>query len=163
MSNKLVSNFIYTIILITITSISFAETLNFKGLVIEDFWIKPSIGNHKMTSGYLKIKNTNNRDERLISVVSDFSKKSELHEMAVKNDIMTMKKLDNGLTIRAGSEIHLKPGGYHLMFINLNDQVKIMNNYKVNLIFKNSGSLTIDMPVLEKKFKADNHRHNHKH
>jgi hypothetical protein len=38
-----------------------------------------------------------------------------------------------------------------------------MNNYKVNLIFKNSGSLTIDMPVLEKKFKADNHRHNHKH
>ena len=83
--------------------------------------------------------------------------------MAVKNDIMTMKKLDNGLTIRAGSEIHLKPGGYHLMFINLNDQVKITNNYKVNLIFKNSGSLTIDMPVLEKKFKADNHRHNHKH
>ena len=99
MSIKLLFNFIYTIISMTITSISFAETLNFKGLVIEDFWIKSSIGNHKITSGYLKIKNTNNFDERLISVVSDFSKKTELHEIAVKNDIMTMKKLDNGLII----------------------------------------------------------------
>jgi copper(I)-binding protein len=144
----------------TITSISFAETLNFKGLVIEDFWIKSSIGNHKMTSGYLKIKNTNNFDERLTSVMSDFSKKIELHGMAVKNDIMTMKKLDNGLMIRAGTEIHLRPGSYHLMFINLNGQVKVMNSYKVNFIFENSGSVMIDMPVLEKKFKVD---HNHKH
>ena len=162
MSIKLLLNFIYTIILMTITSISFAETLNFKGLVIEDFWIKSSIGNHKMTSGYLKIKNTNNFDERLTSVVSDFSKKIELHEMAVKNDIMTMKKLDNGLMIRAGTEIHLRPGGYHLMFINLNGQVKVMNSYKVNFIFENSGSVMIDMPVLEKKFKVD-YNHNHKH
>ena len=162
MSIKLLFNFIYVIILMTITSISFAETLNFKGLVIEDFWIKSSIGNHKMTSGYLKIKNTNNFDERLTSVVSDFSKKIELHEMAVKNDIMTMKKLDNGLMIRAGTEIHLRPGGYHLMFINLNGQVKVMNSYKVNFIFENSGSVMIDMPVLEKKFKVD-YNHNHKH
>ena len=162
MSIKLLLNFIYTIILMTITSISFAETLNFKGLVIEDFWIKSSIGNHKITSGYLKIKNTNNFDERLISVVSDFSKKTELHGMAVKNDIMTMKKLDNGLMIRAGTEIHLRPGSYHLMFINLNGQVKVMNSYKVNFIFENSGSVMIDMPVLEKKFKVD-YNHNHKH
>ena len=162
MSIKLLLNFIYTIILMTITSISFAETLNFKGLVIEDFWIKSSIGNHKMTSGYLKIKNTNNFDERLTSVVSDFSKKIELHEMAVKNDIMTMKKLDNGLMIRAGTEVHLRPGNYHLMFINLNGQVKVMNSYKVNFIFENSGSVMIDMPVLEKKFKVD-YNHNHKH
>ncbi|MDC1087239.1 copper chaperone PCu(A)C, partial [Alphaproteobacteria bacterium] len=141
---------------------SFAETLNFKGLVIEDFWIKSSIGNHKMTSGYLKIKNTNNFDERLTSVVSDFSKKIELHGMALKNDIMTMKKLDNGLMIRAGTEVHLRPGNYHLMFINLNGQVKVMNSYKVNFIFENSGSVMIDMPVLEKKFKVD-YNHNHKH
>ena len=46
MFNKFRFNFIYTIILITITSTSFGETLNFKNLVIKDFWIKPSIGNH---------------------------------------------------------------------------------------------------------------------
>ena len=146
MSIKLLLNFIYTIILMTITSISFAETLNFKGLVIEDFWIKSSIGSHKMTSGYLKIKNTNNFDERLTSVVSDFSKKTELHQMDVKNDIMIMKKLVKGLIIKAKSETVLKPGGYHLMFLNLNNPVKITNSYKVNLFFENSGSFAVNMP-----------------
>ena len=162
MSIKLLLNFIYTIILMTITSISFAETLNFKGLVIEDFWIKSSIGNHKMTSGYLKIKNTNNFDERLTSVVSDFSKKIELHEMAVKNDILPMTPLHTFLLILSFPDLPLIPGSYHLMFINLNGQVKVMNSYKVNFIFENSGSVMIDMPVLEKKFKVD-YNHNHKH
>jgi copper(I)-binding protein len=64
--------------------------------------------------------------------------------------------------IRAGTEVHLRPGSYHLMFINLNGQVKVMNSYKVNFIFENSGSVMIDMPILEKKFKVD-YSHNHKH
>jgi copper(I)-binding protein len=66
MFTKFRFNFIYTIILITFTSTSFGETLNFKNLVIKDFWIKPSIGNHKITSGYLIIQNNSNFDERLI-------------------------------------------------------------------------------------------------
>lgn len=159
MFTKFRFNFIYTIILITFTSTSFGETLNFKNLVIKDFWIKPSIGNHKTTSGYLIIQNNSNFDERLISVTSNFSKKTELHQMDVKNDIMIMKKLVKGLTIKAKSETVLKPGGYHLMFLNLNNPVKITNSYKVNLFFENSGSFVVNMPVLDKKLKNNGHKH----
>ena len=159
MFTKFRFNFIYTIILITFTSTSFGETLNFKNLVIKDFWIKPSIGNHKITSGYLIIQNNSNFDERLISVTSNFSKKTELHQMDVKNDIMIMKKLVKGLIIRAKSETVLKPGGYHLMFLNLNGPVKITNSYKVNLFFENSGSFVVNIPVLDKKLKNNGHKH----
>ena len=158
MFNKFRFNFIYTIILITFTSTSFGETLNFKNLVIKDFWIKPSIGNHKITSGYLIIQNNSNFDERLISVTSNFSKKTELHQMDV-NEIMIMKKLVKGLTIKAKSETVLKPGGYHLMFLNLNNPVKITNSYKVNLFFENSGSFVVNIPVLDKKLKKNGHKH----
>ena len=159
MFTKFRFNFIYTIILITFTSTSFGETLNFKNLVIKEFWIKPSTGNHKITSGYLIIQNNSNFDERLISVTSNFSKKTELHQMDVKNDIMIMKKLVKGLIIKAKSETVLKPGGYHLMFLNLNNPVKITNSYKVNLFFENSGSFVVNMPVLDKKLKNNGHKH----
>ena len=79
--------------------------------------------------------------------------------MDVKNDIMIMKKLVKGLIISAKSETVLKPGGYHLMFLNLNGPVKIKNSYKVNLFFENSGSFVVNMPVLDKKLKNNGHKH----
>jgi len=100
------------------------------------FWIKETIGNHKITSGYLTIENKNNFDERLESVTSEISEKTQLHNVVVKNDIMKMENLNNGIVIKAKSKIDLKPGNYHIMFMKLNNPLKIMNKYKVTLKFK---------------------------
>ena len=74
--------------------------------------------------------------------------------MDVKNDIMIMNKLVKGLIIKAKSETVLKPGGYHLMFLNLNNPVKITNSYKVNLFFELP--FAIKFPLLRAE-------HNHLH
>ena len=57
---KPLSFFINLLIFVTCISSSYANSINVNGLVISDIWIKPTIGNHKMTSGYLTIENTNN-------------------------------------------------------------------------------------------------------
>ena len=77
-------NFVFLLILTLSSSQSFSETINFKGLVLSDFWIKNVIANSNITSGYIKIKNKNEKNERLISVESDFSKITELHDMKLK-------------------------------------------------------------------------------
>ena len=154
---KLLSLFTNLLIFITFTYSSFAESINFNGLVISDFWIKSTIGNHKITSGYLTIKNTSNIDERLVSLTSEISKKTQLHDMFVENDIMKMKNLTDGIVIKAKSKVTFKPGSYHIMFMKLQKPLIVMNTYKVIIKFENSGSVILKMPVYRKKTKKHHH------
>ena len=132
------------------TSSSFAENIKFDGLIISNFWIKEPIGYHSMTSGYLTIKNTNAYDEHLIDINSNFTKKSEIHEMIIENDIMKMNVLNDGLKIPANSIVRLKPGSYHVMFMQLYKKLKIMSTHKINLNFKKVGQLNVHFPVYKK-------------
>ena len=158
MSFKSISIFL---IFTFITSPSAASSMKFNGLVLSNFWIKETIGNHKITSGYLTIENKNNFDERLETVTSEISEKTQLHNMVVKNDIMKMENLNNGIVIRAKSKLSLKPGSYHIMFMKLRKPLKITKKYKVILNFKNAGSVTLEMPVHKNRSnnKAKHHDH----
>ena len=161
MSFKSISIFFNFLIFIFITSPSTASSIKFNGLVLSNFWIKETIGNHKITSGYLTIENKNNFDERLETVTSEISEKTQLHNMVVKNDIMKMENLNNGIVIRAKSKLSLKPGSYHIMFMKLRKPLKITKKYKVTLNFKNAGSVTLEMPVHKNRSnnKAKHHDH----
>ena len=156
---KLLCFFINFFIFTTFTSSSFADSINFNGLLISDFWIKSSIGNNKMTSGYLTIENTSNFDERLVSLTSEISKKTQLHDMIINNDIMKMKHLIDGIVIKANSKVSFKPGSYHVMFMKLKNPLIVMNKYLVTLKFENSGSVIIKMPVQNKKSKNKTKKH----
>ena len=138
------------LIYILATSFGFAKDIEFNGLIISNFWIKEPIGNHSMTSGYLTIKNTNIYDEHLISINSNFTKKTEIHEIIIENDIMKMNVLNNGLKIPANSIVHLKPASYHVMFMKLYKKLKIMSTHKINLNFEKAGKLNIKFPVYKK-------------
>ena len=129
------------------SNIALADGIKFKQLEIEYAWIKETPPNHPVTSGYLKIENDGNTADVLIDVSADFAMKSEIHEMKMEGDVMKMRPLENGLVIPADGEVYLKPGGYHLMFMKLKQQMIPMDVHQVTLTFKNSGSITIPMTV----------------
>ena len=161
-SLKHLLNFVFSFILILLSSQSFSETISFKGLVLSDFWIKNVIANNNTTSGYIKIENKNEKNERLISVESDFSKITELHDMKIKNDIMIMKHLEEGVLIKSKSQLNLMPGSSHIMFIDLTKSLKKIKNQKVKFNFEKAGSIVINMPIInktEKSNKKKKHRH----
>lgn len=128
-------------------NIALADGIKFKQLEIEHAWIKETPPNHPVTGGYLKIENDGNTADVLIDVSADFAMKSEIHEMKMEGDVMKMRPLENGLVIPADGEVYLKPGGYHLMFMKLKQQMIPMDVHQVTLTFKNSGSITIPMTV----------------
>ena len=102
-------NILFLFIFNLLTSQSFSETITFKGLVLSEFWIKKVIANNNVTAGYIKIENKNEKNERLISVESDFSERIELHDMYIKNNIMIMKHLEEGVLIKSKSQLDLRP------------------------------------------------------
>ena len=124
-----------------------AGSIQFERLELHDAWIRETPTDHPATGGYLIIENHGNTTDVLVSVSADFAIKSEIHEMKMEGDVMKMRPLENGIVIPADGEVYLKPGGYHLMFMKLNQQMIPMDVHQVTLTFKNSGSITIPMTV----------------
>ena len=149
-SPKYVLKFLYLFTFILLSSQSFSETITFKGLVLSDFWIKKVIANNNITAGYIKIENKNDKNERLISVESNFSKRTEIHYMNIENDIMIMKHLEDGVLIKSKSKINLKPRSFHIMFIDLTKSFNKTSYQKVKFNFENAGSIIINMPIINK-------------
>ena len=162
-SSKYSLNFVPLLIFILLSSQSFSETIIFKGLVLSDFWIKKVIANNNITAGYIKIENKNEKNERLISVVSDFSKRIEIHDMYIKNNVMIMKHLEQGVLIKSKSQLDFKPGSLHIMFIDLTKSLKKTKLQKVKFNFKNAGSIVINMPIMDKRKKSNEKKKHHHH
>ena len=161
-SPKYVLKFFYLFTFILLSSQSFSETITFKGLVLSDFWIKKVIANNNITAGYIKIENKNEKNERLISVESNFSKRTELHYMNIKNDIMIMNHLEDGVLIKSKSKINLKPRSFHIMFIDLTKSFNKTSYQKVKFNFENAGSIIINMPIINTvKISKDKKKHHH--
>ena len=109
----------------------------------------------KAAAGYLVIKNKGDESEYLINLESLFSKNIELHEMTMIGEVMKMKKLSNGIEIPPGKEIELKPGGFHIMFKNLNKELLAGSKEKVILYFKNTGKIIVSFEI------SDTKKHSH--
>jgi len=100
----------------------------------------------KVGGGYLKIINSGPAD-RLISIKSDRSPAVEVHEMKMNGAVMEMRELDGDLAIPANSTVELKPGGYHLMFMNVTQPFKEGEMVKATLVFEKAGSVDVEFAV----------------
>lgn len=100
----------------------------------------------KVGGGYLKITNSGPAD-RLIGITSERSATVEIHEMKMNGAVMEMRELDGGLAIPANSTVELKPGSYHLMFMNVTQPFKQDEMIKATLVFEKAGSVDVEFSV----------------
>ena len=124
-----------------------AEEVKAGDLVITQAWSRATPGGAKMGGGYLTIENKGSTPDRLIGGSADVASKVQVHEMAMKNGVMTMRPLDNGLTIEPGKTVKLAPGGYHLMLFDLKSPLKQGDKVPVTLEFEKAGKVTISLDV----------------
>ena len=110
-------------------------------------WSRAVPAGASVAGGYLTVANHGAAPDRLLSVSSGISAKAELHEMAVKDGVMTMRPLADGLEIPAGGSIELKPGSYHLMFIGLKELPKQGGSFEATLTFEKAGAVEVEFAV----------------
>ncbi|MCV3207481.1 copper chaperone PCu(A)C [Mesorhizobium sp. YC-39] len=116
-------------------------------LEIEHPWSRATPAGAKVAGGYFTVINSGSAPDRLLSISSDISAKAELHEMGVKDGVMTMRPVSGGLEIPAGGKVALKPGGYHLMFVDLKRQPKQGEKFSATLTFEKAGTVTVEFAV----------------
>jgi hypothetical protein len=116
-------------------------------LVIKQAWSRATPGGAKVGGGYLTIENKGSTPDRLIGGSADVAGKVEVHEMAVNNGVMTMRPLNEGLTIAPGQTVKLAPGGSHLMLLDLKSPLKAGEKLPVTLDFEKAGKVKVMLDV----------------
>jgi copper(I)-binding protein len=124
-----------------------AEDVKAGDLVITQAWSRATPGGAKIGSGYLTIENKGSAPDRLTGGSADVADKVQIHEMATTNGVMTMRPLDNGLTIEPGKTVKLAPGGYHLMLFDLKSPLKQGDKVPVTLEFEKAGKVKLTLDV----------------
>lgn len=126
---------------------AYAQEVKAGDLVITQTWSRATPGGAKVAGGYLTIENKGATADRLIGGSGDVAGKIEVHEMAMNNGVMTMRPLDNGLTIDPGKTVKLAPGGNHLMFFDLKQPLKQGDKVPVTLEFEKAGKVSVSFDV----------------
>jgi len=124
-----------------------AEEIKAGDLVITQAWSRATPGGAKVAGGYLTIENKGSAADRLIGGSADVADKVQVHEMATNNGVMTMRPLDNGLTVEPGKTVKLEPGGYHLMLLDLKSALKQGDKVPVTLEFEKAGKVKLIFDV----------------
>jgi periplasmic copper chaperone A len=124
-----------------------AEEVKPGDLVITQAWSRATPGGAKIGSGYLTIENKGSAPDRLIGGSADVANKVQVHEMTMNNGVMTMRPLDQGLTIEPGKTVKLAPGGYHLMLLDLKSPLKRGDKVPVTLEFEKAGKVKLSFDV----------------
>jgi len=116
-------------------------------LRIEAPWTRATPKGAQVGGGYLKITNTGKEADRLVGGSLPIAGRFEVHEMATVDGVMKMRHLPQGVEIKPGASVELKPGGYHLMFMQLKESLVAGKPIKGTLVFEKAGTVEVEYLV----------------
>jgi hypothetical protein len=125
---------------------SFAHDYKVGALKIDHPWARATPTGARVAGGFMTIANAGGAD-RLVSATATIAGRVEIHEMAVNNGVMTMRPLEAGLAIPENGAIELKPGSFHVMFMDLKQPLKVGERFKGTLTFEKAGTVEVEFAV----------------
>lgn len=128
---------------------TFAQRHEFKAgsLTISQPWSRATPGGARVAGGFMTITNAGTAPDRLIGGSAEIAGIFEVHEMAMEGGVMKMRALEKGLEIKPGESVELKPGGYHVMLIDLRQPLKQGEKIKGHLVFEKAGRVEVEYIV----------------
>ncbi len=124
-----------------------AQDYKIGSLEITTPWTRATPPSARTGGGFLTITNKGTVADRLVSARSTASDKVEIHEMQMDGNVMRMRELATGLEIPPGATVTLKPGSYHIMFMELKAPLARDAKVPLTLVFEKAGSIDIQLNV----------------
>ena len=124
-----------------------AQDYKLGSLEITTPWTRATAPTARTGGGFMTITNKGTTADRLVSARSTVSDKVEIHEMQMDGSVMRMRELAKGLDIPPGATVMLKPGSYHIMFMELKAPLAKDAKVPVTLVFEKAGSIDVQLNV----------------
>ena len=120
-------------------------------LEISGGYSRATLPNAPVGAGYITITNKGTADDTLVSASSPVAGVTQIHEMKMEGQVMRMRAVA-AVPIQPGQPLELKPGGYHLMLMDLKAPLKVGTQVPVTLTFRDAkgatSQLQLAVPVL---------------
>lgn len=123
------------------------------GISIENQWVREVPPTQKMSAAYMTLVNNYDEDKVLVTTKNDASNITELHKMVMDGDVMKMDKIDS-IIVPAHSSFELKPGGLHIMLIDLTKELKSGDTVNFELEFESGEKVSATAEVKKPKSQA---------
>ena len=135
-----------TVIACFISATAMATDYKAGSLEIVGPWSRATPKGSQVAIGYMTIKNSGTKPDRLIGGSIDVAANFELHSMVMENGVAKMREL-KGVEIGPGQTVEFKPGGSHVMFVDLKRPLSKGEHVKGTLIFEHAGKVQIEYSV----------------
>lgn len=122
-----------------------APAVKLGSLTIEEPWSRATAPGASVGGGFLVLDNAG-ADDRLVAASSPVSARVELHTMSMQDNVMRMREVEH-IEVPAGKRVELRPGGLHLMFIELKAPLEEGRSFPVTLRFERAGEVEVQMSV----------------
>jgi copper(I)-binding protein len=126
---------------------SLAQDYKLGSIEIDHPWARATPKGATVGAGYMTITNKGAEPVRLMGGSVLFARRFEVHSMAMEGGVMKMREVKDGLEIKPGETVQLKPGGYHVMFVDLKQPLAQGDRVKVTLDFAKAGTIDVEYPV----------------
>ncbi|NNG21448.1 copper chaperone PCu(A)C [Telluria aromaticivorans] len=100
---------------------------------VANAWVRATVPHQKATGAFMQLQSANG--SALIQVESPVTPDVEIHEMTMQDDIMRMRQVP-AIRLPAGRTVELKPGSYHVMLLNLRQQIRVGHSVPLKLVFE---------------------------
>ena len=116
-------------------------------LEIHHAWARAGARTAKAGAAFLSVVSMSGEADRLVSASSAAAEIVELHTHLNDNGVMRMRQVE-AIDIPAGEEVHLAPGGFHIMLIGLTRQLVEGESLDIELVFERAGPVELTVPVM---------------
>lgn len=147
--------------LLALSGTAQAHEYHFGELHIDHPWALASPPGVPNGAVYLVLHNRGAADERLLGADTPAAAKAEVHEHVHQGGLMKMRKVEGDVTIVAGGELALQPGGYHLMLFGLKQPLEDGKRFPLTLHFEKAGDLQVEVAVQKEAPVAAATEHQH--
>ena len=126
----------------------FCGTAQAQTVEVKDAWVRTTVPGQRATGAFMKI--TAKEGTRLVGASTPAAGVAEVHEMKMDGDVMKMRAVPV-LELPAGKTVELKPGGFHVMLMDLKAALPKDSTVPLTLLFKDAkgveSRLELKLPV----------------
>ena len=134
-------------VLLALAGTASAHEYKLGALEIKHPWARATPKGATVAGGYLRVINTGTTPDRLVGGSVVAAGKFEIHEMKMVNGVMQMRPVSAGIEIKPGETVELKPGSFHLMFVDLKAPFEQGKRVKGTLVFEKAGTVEVEYAV----------------
>lgn len=147
----------FALLALAAASLTAVSTTATAQTIAKDAWVRGTVASQKATGMFVQL--TSPTGGKLVSASSPVAGVVEIHEMTMDGNVMKMRAVP-GLDLPAGKAVDLKPGGFHVMLMDLKQPLKDGESVPVTLVIEGKDgkreSLELKAPV---KALAGGHKH----